>query len=239
MNDSTAEALFESHLELALKIGRSFPIPNAAIDESEQEARIALWRAASSYDPAKGEFAGFASIVVRNHLRNIFNTAKRRGVEITALDAPSSDDPESEIDSAKNSLVSADASPLLDAERANIRLVLQTQLASLTEAQQQVLKSYADGESYAEISRRTGVSKAAVRQMVERAANQIRPELQARGISVQYMPAYNGNWDLPSQRGSASHRDRETPPKNTSLLWLYSLIGALIIIVILGIIYFR
>ena len=160
MNDSTPEALFESHLELALKIGRSFPIPNAAIDESEQEARIALWRAASSYDPAKGEFAGFASIVVRNHLRNVFNTAKRRGVEITALDASSSCEPEAEIDSAKNSLVSSGASPLLEAERASIRLVLQTQLASLTEAQQQLLKSYADGESYADISRRTGVSKA-------------------------------------------------------------------------------
>ena len=219
-----------------MKIGRSFPIPNAAIDESEQEARIALWRAASSYDPAKGEFAGFASIVVRNHLRNVFNTAKRRGVEITALDAPSSNDPDAEIDSAKNSLVSSDASPLLDAERASIRLVLQTQLASLTEAQQQVLKSYADGESYAEISRRTGVSKAAVRQMVERAANQIRPELQARGVSVQYMPAGE---ILPSQRGTASHRDRETPPPTTSPLWLFSLIGAVIIIVILGIILSR
>jgi len=234
MNDSTPEALFESHLELALKIGRSFPIPNAAIDESEQEARIALWRAASSYDPAKGEFAGFASIVVRNHLRNVFNTAKRRGVEITALDAPSSNDPEAESDSAKNSLVSDEASPLLDAERASIRLVLQTQLASLTEAQQQVLKSYADGESYADISRRTGVSKAAVRQMVERAANQIRPELQARGVSVQYMPAGEGHWDLPSQRVSANHRDRETPPTNTSLLWLLILIGAVIAIAILG-----
>ena len=228
MNELTPEALFESHLELALKIGRSFPIPNAAIDESEQEARIALWRAASSFDPEKGEFAGFASIVVRNHLRNVFNTAKRRGVEITALDASSSSDPDAEFDSAKNSLVSADASPLLYTERANIRLVIQTQLASLTESQQQVLKSYADGESYAEISRRTGVSKAAVRQMVERAANQIRPELQACGVSARYMPAGEGNWDLPSQR------DRETPPKNTSLLWLLILIGAVIAIAILG-----
>jgi hypothetical protein len=59
------------------------------------------------------------------------------------------------------------------------------------------------------------VSKAAVRQMVERAANQIRPELQARGVSVQYMPAGE---ILPSQRGSASHRDRVTPPPTTSPL---------------------
>ena len=67
--------------------------------------------------------------------------------------------------------------------------------------------------------------------MVERAANQIRPELLARGVSVQYMPAGEV---LPSQRGSASQRDKETPPKNTSLLWLLILIGAVIAIAILG-----
>jgi hypothetical protein len=50
MNDSTPEALFESHLELALKIGRSFPIPNAAIDESEQQARIALSQSGRQFD---------------------------------------------------------------------------------------------------------------------------------------------------------------------------------------------
>jgi hypothetical protein len=80
------------------------------------------------------------------------------------------------------------------------------------------------------------VSKAAVRQMVERAANQIRPELQARGVSARYMPAGEV---LPSQRVSASHRDRETPPPTTSLLWLLILIGAVITIAILGSILFR
>jgi RNA polymerase sigma factor (sigma-70 family) len=197
MNDSTPEALFESHLELALKIGRSFPIPSSSVDECEQEARIALWQAARSFDPAKGNFAGFASIVVRNHLRNAFNSAKRRSVEIAALDAPASDDPEAEIDSAKNSLVSPEASPLLDAERADIRSVLQSNLETLTPSQQQVLKSYAEGDSFAEIARRDGVSKAAVRQMAERAANQIRPELHARGITIQFMPSDAGNIERP------------------------------------------
>ena len=231
MNATTPESLFESHLELALKIGRSFPIPNSSIEESEQEARIALWQAATSFDPTKGEFAGFASIVVRNHLRNAFNSAKRRGVEIAALDAPATSDPESEIDSAKNSLVSPDASPLLDAERADIRSVLQNELSSLTTAQQEVLKSYADGDSYAEIGRQLGVSKAAVRQMAERAANQIRPELQSRGVTVQFLPAETDSL----QRRNYRVEKPKAPDGIGKFLWVLAVIGVVLFLLVTGI----
>jgi RNA polymerase sigma factor (sigma-70 family) len=236
MNHSSPEALFESHLELALTIGRSFPIPNSSVDESEQEARIALWQAASSFDPAKGDFAGFASIVVRNHLRNVFNSAKRRSVEITALDAPASDDPDAEIDSPKNSLVSPEASPLLDAERADIRTVLQTGLESLTESQKQVLMSYADGDSFAEIARRDGVSKAAVRQMAERAANQIRPELHAWGVSAQYLPS--GDHGSPWNDNPSKDSKTDSEPGGI-VFWSLALIGAILTLGILAIIFFQ
>jgi RNA polymerase sigma factor (sigma-70 family) len=231
MNYSSPETLFESHLELALKIGRSFPIPNSSVDESEQEARIALWQAASSFDPAKGDFAGFASVVVRNHLRNAFNSAKRRGVEIAALDSAASSDPEAEIDSAKNSLVSPDASPLLDAEREDIRTVLQSELSSLTQAQQEVLKSYADGDSYAEIGRQLGVSKAAVRQMAERAANQIRPELLARGVTVQFMPKVDDSLERLDYR-----EDKPKAPHGIgNYLWVIAVIGVVLFLLVAGI----
>jgi RNA polymerase sigma factor (sigma-70 family) len=231
MNHSLPETLFESHLDLALKIGRSFSIPNSSVDECEQEARIALWQAATSFDPAKGEFAGFASIVVRNHLRNAFNSAKRRGVEIAALDAPASSDPEAEIDSAKNSLVSPDASPLLDAEREDIRTVLQSELSSLTQAQQEVLKSYADGDSYAEIGRQLGVSKAAVRQMAERAANQIRPELLARGVTVQFMPKVDDSLE----RRDYKEEKPKAPDGIGHFLWVLAVIGVVLFLLVAGI----
>lgn len=231
MNHSLPETLFESHLDLALKIGRSFSIPNSSVDECEQEARIALWQAATSFDPAKGEFAGFASVVVRNHLRNAFNSAKRRGVEIAALDAPSSSDPEAEIDSAKNSLVSPDASPLLDAEREDIRSVLQSELSSLTQAQQEVLKSYADGDSYAEIGRQLGVSKAAVRQMAERAANQIRPELLARGVTVQFMPKVDDSLE----RRDYKEEKPKAPDGIGHFLWVLAVIGVVLFLLVAGI----
>lgn len=234
MNAPTPETLFESHLDLALKIGRSFSIPNSSVDECEQEARIALWQAATSFDPAKGEFAGFASVVVRNHLRNAFNSAKRRGVEIAALDAPASSDPEAEIDSAKNSLVSPDASPLLDAEREDIRAVLQSELSSLTQAQREVLKSYADGDSYAEIGRQLGVSKAAVRQMAERAANQIRPELLARGVTVQFMPSDRGE-NLEARSNGLGKKANSEP--EGIVFWILALLGCALTAGILGILF--
>jgi hypothetical protein len=195
MNPSTPDQLFEVHLELALKIGRSFPLVGLAIDESEQEARIALWKAANSYAPTKGEFVPFASTVIRNHLRNVYDKTKRRSVEVTILDGPSINQADTDMESLKEtSILSPDPSPLLEAERNDIRSTLRDGIASLTPTQRETLQSYADGNNYADIAREKGVSKAAVRQMVQRAADQVRPEIVSRGVSgVSFMP------DLPDQ----------------------------------------
>jgi hypothetical protein len=50
------------------------------------------------------------------------------------------------------------------------------------------MESFAEGKTYAAIARDKGVSKAAVRQMAERAADQMRPQLRMSG-SIQFMPA--------------------------------------------------
>jgi RNA polymerase sigma factor (sigma-70 family) len=186
----TPEQLFEAHLELALRIGRSFPLVGHAIDESEQEARIALWKAANSYDSAKGHFEPFASTVIRNHLRNAYEKTKRRSVEVTALDVPSINQADSDGESLKETtILSPDASPLLEAERNDIRATLREGIAYLTPTQREALQSYADGNNYADIAREKGVSKAAVRQMVQRAADQVRPEIVSRGVSgIAFMP---------------------------------------------------
>jgi hypothetical protein len=50
------------------------------------------------------------------------------------------------------------------------------------------MESFAEGKTYADIARDKGVSKAAVRQMAERAADQMRPQLRMSG-TLQFMPA--------------------------------------------------
>ena len=209
----TPEQLFEAHLELALRIGRSFPLVGHAIDESEQEARIALWKAANSYDPAKGEFEPFATTVIRNHLRTAYEKTKRRSVEVTTLDVPAVNQADADGESLKDtSILSPDASPLLEAERNDIRATLRDGIASLTPSQREALQLYADGNNYAEIAREKGVSKAAVRQMVQRAAVQVRPEIVSRGVSgIAFMPAPSKEPEL-----SESAADRFPAPESSN-----------------------
>jgi len=233
MNDSTPEALFESHLELAAKIGSHFQMANGSIEESVQEARIALWSAAQSFDPAKGEFAPFASTVIRNHLRNAYNKAKRRSVEITTLDISVSDDDDSQAKTLKEIIPSHDASPLLEAERVDVRANIRDGLNALTTSQREVMESFAEGKTYADIAREKGVSKAAVRQMAERAADQMRPELQARG-TIQFMPARPAEQDLEQQ-------ERYTPPENKPpsgasilLIFVLAFVALVLLVAIFG-----
>ena len=233
MNDSTPEALFESHLELAAKIGSHFQMANGSIEESVQEARIALWSAAQSFDPAKGEFEPFASTVIRNHLRNAYNKAKRRSVEITTLDMSVSDDGDPLAKTLKEIIPSAEPSPLLEAERVDVRANIREGLNALTESQREVMESFAEGKTYADIAREKGVSKAAVRQMAERAADQMRPELQARG-TIQFMPARPVEPDLKRQERCTTPENK--PPSAASILLIVVLafVALVLLVAIFG-----
>jgi len=215
MSDSTPESLFESHLELAAKIGSNFPMANASIDECVQEARIALWTAAQAFDPSKGDFVPFASTVIRNHLRNAYNKAKRRSVEVTTLDIAIGDDEDSASKTLKEIIPSAEASPLLEAERVDVRSNIREGLDALTPSQREVMESFAGGKTYADIARDKGVSKAAVRQMAERAADQMRPQLRMSG-SIQFMPAetYSGTQETYSESRKPL---QPTPPLEKSI----------------------
>ncbi|MFZ0435002.1 MAG: sigma-70 family RNA polymerase sigma factor [Chthoniobacterales bacterium] len=211
---STPEQLFESHLDLALKIARSISIIGHNVDEREQEARIALWNAANAFDPARGNFEPFASTVIRNRLLNTLSKAARRAeVESLILDAPVSHESVEGESRKETTIPSPEASPLLEAERNDIRVILREGMSSLTPGQQEVLQSYAEGNKYAEIAREKGVSKAAVRQMVQRAVEQTRPEVRTRGVmSAKFLPGNPENYaghDLPlPSRSRPSWDDR-------------------------------
>ena len=188
MSDHGPETLFNAHLQLAARIGQSFPIQGLSLEESTHEARIALWQAANAFDPTRGTFEAFASIVIRNHLRNAFGKAKRASVETTSLDVENSSTVEDGATTEKESIPAAEADPLLEAERADIRTVLRQSLAELTPAQKELLERFAAGESFAEIGREKGVSSAAIRQMALRAAERVRPDLESKSIDVRFFP---------------------------------------------------
>lgn len=73
----SAGALWTRNRPLARRIARSFNWPGAEPDDVEQEALIALWEAASTYDPEKGAtFQTFATLVVKRHLADSLRHAR-------------------------------------------------------------------------------------------------------------------------------------------------------------------
>jgi transposase-like protein len=145
-----------------------------------------------------------------------------------------SDDDDSQAKTLKEIIPSPEPSPLLEAERVDVRANIRDGLNALTESQREVMESFADGKTYADIAREKGVSKAAVRQMAERAADQMRPELQARG-TIQFMPARPAEQDLERQEQYTPPENK--PPSGASILLIIVL--ALVTLVLLVAIFGR
>jgi RNA polymerase sigma factor (sigma-70 family) len=228
-----SDALFAAHLDVATKLGHSFPIPCFSPEETEQEARLALWQAACKFDSTKGAFEAFATIVIRNHLRNTFNKAKRDSSRTETLNAPLvADDDAPGILAA--SMIDPAASPSLVAERADISNVLYSELRTLTAQQQDVLKQHAEGESFSDIARAKGVSKAAVRQMSLRAVEQMRPNLEAKEVGVRFLPSQDSTEFKPLRPPFQNHQRypaaRHQHPVFNGLVTLL----ALAVVVLLG-----
>lgn len=234
MSAQNSTALFEAHTELAAKLSKSFPIHGFQTREVEQEALLALWQAAFKYDPSKGAFEPFATVLIRNQLRNIFNKVKRDTARTESLNVWAFEE-DGEIGSWADTLVEPSAGPLLEAERADIREILRDELSALKEQHQDVLVLKAEGHSFSEIARARGVSKAAVRQMAVRAADQVRPTLECKDIGVRFSLGRHGDHPIIANTSSPSRgRIFKEPQKHSPrgaavvifLLLTASLLGA-------------
>jgi RNA polymerase sigma factor (sigma-70 family) len=230
MEDSSPEALFASHGEIALRISINFRVPRMSIAERLHEAQIALWDAAVNFDSKKGAFEPFAATVIRNHLRDLYNKAKREQEVIADLPEDMLDRGDDEA--GGNAPVDPLASPLSEAERADIRAAIADELNGLTKEQREVLLRYAEGTTYSAIARERRVSKAAVRQMAQRAIDQVRPNLQKKGINVHF--SFGGSQEHNSTSDLAEFIYAREILKQKSRRWLQVLV---FVIAILGCIF--
>lgn len=74
----TRAALFAKHAGLCDHIARDFRIPGLELDDWRQEARVALWIATGSFDPAHGvRFKTFAAMCIRRRLIDVLEMALR------------------------------------------------------------------------------------------------------------------------------------------------------------------
>lgn len=74
----TRSALFLRHRGIALGEARDWTIPGLWPDDVRQEALVALWEATGCHDRERGPFPAFARLVVKRHLRDLLQAARRQ-----------------------------------------------------------------------------------------------------------------------------------------------------------------
>lgn len=222
------EALFQSKIDFARTISKAWPVPNEFEIFSEQEALFALQRAVEKYDSSRGSFEAFAGEVIKNHLKGK-TRGKQRSRELPMLDELPSTSAEHET--KKDSVPDSGPNPRLETERNEIRRAIEEGLGALTEGQWMLIERRAAGFSFAELAREQGKSEQAIRQMHERGIENLRPELQMRGVvTPQFMPSARSFGDANSQTESSSPIPVSRESENPIRFWGVVVCAVLIIL---------
>jgi len=170
-------------LPLAAKIAREFDnIPGLPHAEIELAAQKALAHAARLYDSAKGDFAAYASLAMRNALRDLYERQVRHHQHhVYDLNLPCSNATyaEDRIDCipALNSCNVNDAAAGMESDK---RLALAMQV--LSPRLRIVAEGVGAGKSYSEIGASLGISKQAAHKLAGAAIATLREKLDAMGF---------------------------------------------------------
>lgn len=164
-------------LPVADKIAAQFRIPGLDPADVRQEARTSLITAARAYEPARGAFAPYAGTIIRNHLRDLFNREVRRVRQQGISTDATNDAGASILDQAP-----ADDNTRTGAEFDETRRLLADALAALPPRLQNILNARSQGESFAAIGAREGISKQAATKLAENAMRFVRAKLKKAGV---------------------------------------------------------
>jgi len=170
-------------LPLAEKLAREFAnipgLPHAEILITAQEA---LTHAARLYDPAKDDFAAYASHAIRNALRDLYDRQVRHykhheyGVDFS--------DQQSTCGVPVPFRAQSNESPKVElavaAQESNQRLELAMQ--SLSPKLRAVAEGLRDGKNYREIGESLGISKQAAHKLAGAAITSLREQLELMGF---------------------------------------------------------
>ena len=195
------DELIESHLWLAEAIGkRYFNIRAQTEGDILQEARLALTKAASKYNPEIGPFKAYAATAIYFHLNDLYREELLRANLRIDPEAPlSSGSPES-LETLLDQLPACEVGPVREAERNDIRRILARCRKQLSLPDRQILEMRMEGLTYKDIAHRINVSAPAAHKRVQKALESIKPGLLEHGINgPQFMPAMQ-NLDRPEER---------------------------------------
>ncbi len=169
-------------LPLARHIARDFSnIPGLDLPEIEIRAQEALAAAGRQFDPAKGNFAAYASQAVRNALRSLYESQVRHHVHHQyVLDQPAGMQ-STQTDLVQNTPDTSQDSVATQVSRAESIAALLRSMAQLPERYRVVLSAIAEGRSYSEIGTQLGMTKQGVHKLAAAAMQSLREHLESQG----------------------------------------------------------
>lgn len=103
MDHEDVETQFRENTQLALAIAsRDYGnLPGFDPQEMQQEALIALWRAAKAHQPTAGPFRIYAAVCIRQRLKRVVGTRSKQPLsvydELTAANVKAKRDPKRQL----------------------------------------------------------------------------------------------------------------------------------------------
>jgi len=178
--------LFESHIPLSTSIALEYlNIPMVDASECISVAHQALWRAATGFNPQKGNFSSFASKSVRNALNSLYaKQLKISRIFPESLDAAPNWPEFKDYNSESSALEIFD---IKESVQAKVRLsetktLLQDMMKTLTPRENIVVEYIKNGNSFSEIGSFLGISKQAAHKIASVALEKLRMRMEESGF---------------------------------------------------------
>lgn len=194
----TKGELFREGEPLAMRAASHFmrSLPGMTPAEVKQEARLALLKAAQSFNPEMGAFEPFARRVVYNALKDAYRSEMRRaGHNDLSLQHRALLFDGERGASLLDSITSRVPSPAETAERTELREVMGDILAKLPEKPRVLASALMEGKNYTEIANELGVSRQTIQARAGNLAKLIRRQLAARGAKDLVLNARSAEQD--------------------------------------------
>jgi len=186
LSQEAIEKLVTDNMGLAYYFANKWrTIPGVAKEDIESQALHGLVKAANTYNPAKGRFSSYASMVIHNYLGHM-NYYKKEQVknELEILDAPMGGDEGGEGDDTMHDKVggSDDLAPEVAAKSEAASLIAAEIEVIPEPARSMVKRHLIDGESYRDMQKEFGKSFTYIGLVLKKEIAGIKQRLADKGV---------------------------------------------------------
>lgn len=196
------EELITANEKLAYWLAQRHANSNPSIDPDDikQEALLALAKAANTYTPDKGGFAGYAAMVIKNTLGKLSwkaGTYSYKGkaspyrISRVELDAPmGGDEGEGGEEDLHSKIAAPGEDPAAHAERTSRYAWAKSEVSKLDPRSQKALNAWVNGKTYDEIGKMLRMTKMGAYKIVQNALGQLRGAMRQEAIEERQLSLF-------------------------------------------------